>query len=151
MSDEKLLAVKGDDLTGFNAKERLVIELADAMVAAPSNISDDLYARLSKDFSEEQLMELELLPENVKGRTFHRGRGCDHCNNTGYRGRMGIYELMTFDDEVREMIMAHASTNLLRDAAKKRGMRTLRSSGLLAIFEGMTSIEEVVKQTIVED
>ncbi len=101
--------------------------------------------------TEEQLMELELLPEDVKGRTFFRGRGCDHCNNTGYRGRLGIYEIMTFDDEMRDMVMANASTNLLRDAAKKRGMRTLRQSGLIGIYEGLTTIEEVVKQTITED
>jgi type IV pilus assembly protein PilB len=101
--------------------------------------------------TEEQLMELELLPDDVKGRTFVRGRGCDHCNNTGYRGRMGLYEIMTFDDEIRDMIMANASTNLLRDAARKRGMRTLRQSGLMSIFEGLTTIEEVVKQTILED
>ena len=101
--------------------------------------------------TEEQLMELELLPEDVKGRVFFRGRGCDVCNNTGYRGRLGIYEIMVFDDEMREMIMAHASTNLLRNAARKRGMRTLRQSGLMSIFEGLTTIEEVVKQTIVEE
>ena len=101
--------------------------------------------------TEEQLMELELLPEDVRGRSFFRGRGCDHCNNTGYRGRLGIYEIMAFDDEIRDMVMANASTNLLRDAARKRGMRPLRQSGLLSIYEGLTTIEEVVKQTIVED
>ena len=101
--------------------------------------------------TEEQLMELELLPEDVKGKTFQRGRGCDFCNNTGYKGRLGIYEIMIFDDEIRDMVMAHASTNLLRDAAKKRGMRPLRTSGLIGIYEGVTTIEEVVKQTIVED
>jgi type IV pilus assembly protein PilB len=101
--------------------------------------------------TEEQLMELELLPEDVRGRAFFRGRGCDHCNNTGYRGRLGIYEIMAFDDEIRDMVMANASTNLLRDAARKRGMRTLRQSGLLSIYEGLTTIEEVVKQTIQED
>ena len=58
---------------------------------------------------------------------------------------------MILDDEMREMIMNHASTNILRNAAKKRGMRTLRQSGLLGIFEGLTTIEEVVKQTIVEE
>jgi type IV pilus assembly protein PilB len=101
--------------------------------------------------TEEQLMELELLPEDVKGKVFYRGRGCNNCNNTGYRGRLGIYEIMTFDDEIREMIMQNASTNLLRNAARKRGMRTLRAAGLMSIFEGLTTIEEVVKQTIVED
>ncbi len=101
--------------------------------------------------SEEHLMELELLPEDVKGRTFFKGRGCDLCNNTGYKGRLGIYENMGMDDELRDLIMANASTNVLRTAAKKRGMRTLRQSGLLSIFEGLTTIEEVVKQTIVEE
>ncbi|HSQ24903.1 MAG TPA: hypothetical protein VLN44_10840 [Pyrinomonadaceae bacterium] len=70
MSDEKLLAVKGDDLTAFNAKERLVIELADAMAGAPANVSDDLYARLRQEFSEEQLMELsaQIAFENYRAR-----------------------------------------------------------------------------------
>jgi alkylhydroperoxidase family enzyme len=70
LSDEKLLAVKGDDLNAFNEKERLVIELADAMVTAPSNISDDLYARLLKKFSEDQLIELsaQIAFENLRAR-----------------------------------------------------------------------------------
>ena len=65
-----MLTVKGDDLTPFNAKERLVIELADAMVGAPANISDDLYARLSQEFSAEQLMELsaQIAFENYRAR-----------------------------------------------------------------------------------
>ncbi|MGC9261741.1 MAG: GspE/PulE family protein, partial [Phycisphaerae bacterium] len=101
--------------------------------------------------TEEQLMELELTPEDVRGKTFFRGRGCNNCNNTGYKGRLAICEIMTLDDEMREMIMANASTNLLRNAARKRGMRTLRESGLLGIYEGITTIEEVVKQTITEE
>ena len=70
LSDEQLLAVRGDDLTVFADAERLVIELADAMVAAPSNISDDLYARLRERFSEEQLLELsaQLAWENFRAR-----------------------------------------------------------------------------------
>lgn len=70
MRDEKLLAAKGDDLTIFDAKERLVIELSDAMVTAPSNISDDLYTRLLKEFSEEQLIELsaQIAFENFRAR-----------------------------------------------------------------------------------
>lgn len=70
MTDEKLLAVKGDDRAPFNAQERLVIGLADAMLAAPVNISDDLYARLLKEFSEEQLMELsaQIAFENYRAR-----------------------------------------------------------------------------------
>ncbi|NNM84330.1 MAG: type II secretion system ATPase GspE [Phycisphaerales bacterium] len=101
--------------------------------------------------TEEQIMELELMPEDIKGKSFFRGRGCGMCNNTGYKGRLAVCEIMILDDEMREMIMSHASTNLLRNAARKRGMRTLRQSGLIGIFEGLTTIEEVVKQTIVEE
>jgi type IV pilus assembly protein PilB len=101
--------------------------------------------------SEEQLMELELRPEDVEGRTFYYGKGCDQCNNTGYRGRQGIYEIMLLDDEMRDMIVNRASTQVLRHESKKRGMRTLRESGLMAIYDGVTTIEEVVKETIMEE
>jgi type IV pilus assembly protein PilB len=99
----------------------------------------------------EQLMELELKPEDVVGKTFYFGKGCENCNNTGYRGRMGIYEIMLLDDEMRDMIIKHASTQVIRAEARKRGMRTLRTCGLLAIYDGITTIEEVVRETIMED
>jgi type IV pilus assembly protein PilB len=101
--------------------------------------------------TEEMLMELDLRPDDVKGRVFMYGKGCDYCNNTGYRGRLGLFEIMVLNDELREHIMKHASTNVLRRAARKLGMRTLRETGLLAIYEGITTIEEVVKETIVEE
>ncbi len=100
--------------------------------------------------SESQLMELSLSPEDVRGKKFFYGRGCIRCNNTGYRGRTGLYEIMVFNDEIRELIMNHASTNVLRDAARKAGMRLLRDNGLAAIFDGKTTIDEVVKVTIME-
>jgi type IV pilus assembly protein PilB len=99
----------------------------------------------------EQLMELELRPEDVEGKIFYYGKGCENCNNTGYRGRMGIYEIMQLDDEMRDMIVKHASTQVLRAEAKKRGMRTLRMGGLVAIYDGITTIEEVVRETIMEE
>jgi type IV pilus assembly protein PilB len=99
----------------------------------------------------EQLMELGLRTEDVEGRTFYYGKGCDNCNNTGYKGRQGLYEIMTLDDAMRDMIVQHASTQILRVEAKKRGMRTLRECGLMAIYDGVTSIEEVVRETIVEE
>jgi type IV pilus assembly protein PilB len=99
----------------------------------------------------EQLMELELKPEDVQGRQFYYGKGCEACNNTGYKGRQGIYEIMLLDDEMRDMIIKHASTQILRHESKKRGMRTLRQSGLMAIYDGVTSIEEVVRETIMEE
>jgi len=101
--------------------------------------------------TEEMLMELDLRPEDVEGRTLFAGKGCDHCNNTGYRGRTAIFEFMIMDDHLRELVMQHASTNILRTEARKRGMRTLRESGLLAIYDGITTIEEVVRETIVEE
>ncbi|MCZ2401011.1 MAG: Flp pilus assembly complex ATPase component TadA [Phycisphaerae bacterium] len=101
--------------------------------------------------TEQQLMELGLLPEDVAGRVFYYGAGCDYCNNTGYRGRLGIFELMVMDDELRELIMNQGSTAVLRNASRKRGMRTLRESGLLAIYDGVTTIEEVVRETLAEE
>lgn len=101
--------------------------------------------------TEEQLLELDLRPETVKGKKFYYGRGCDRCNNTGYRGRLGIFEIMTFTDEMRELVMNHGSTNVLRNAARKNGMKMLREKGLNAIYDGLTTIEEVVKETVTEE
>ena len=101
--------------------------------------------------TEEQLMELQLRQEDVANRTFYRGRGCEACNRTGYRGRLAIFEIMTFDDEIREMVIGQVSTAVLRTECRRRGMRTLRESGLMAIYDGRTTIDEVVRETIVEE
>ncbi|MBE3123772.1 MAG: type II/IV secretion system protein, partial [Planctomycetes bacterium] len=100
--------------------------------------------------SEDMLWELDLTPEEVRGRTFYFGKGCDRCNNTGYKGRTGIFEIMAMDDSLRDLILAGASTNVVRDEARKRGMRTLRDSGLMSIYDGVTTIEEVVRATVTE-
>jgi type IV pilus assembly protein PilB len=100
--------------------------------------------------TESQLMELGLTPDDIKGKKFYYGAGCNRCNNTGYRGRTGLFEIMTFNDEVRELIMNHASTNVLRTAAQKAGMKLLRDAGLSALYDGLTTIDEVVKETIAE-
>jgi type IV pilus assembly protein PilB len=101
--------------------------------------------------TEEQLMELELRLDDVRDRKFYFGKGCEACNNTGYRGRQGIYEMMYLDDDMRDMIIKHASTQVLRAESRKRGMRTLRQSGLMAIYDGVSTIEEVVRETITEE
>jgi len=101
--------------------------------------------------SEAQLMELQLMPEDVKGKTFYYGRGCSKCNGTGYRGRIGIFEIMVFNDEIRDLIMHQASTNVLRSAGQKAGMRLLRDNGLTAIYNGITTIDEIAKETMMED
>ncbi len=101
--------------------------------------------------AEEQLMELGLRLEDVEGRIFYYGKGCENCNNTGYKGRQGLYEIMVLDDAMRDLVVQHASTQQIRLECKKRGMRTLRESGLMAIYDGVTTIEEVVRETIVEE
>ena len=101
--------------------------------------------------NEEQLMELNLRSADVEGRKFARGRGCDHCLRSGYKGRMALFEIMTMDDELRDLVIKQASTRVLRTEARKRGMRTLRESGLLAIYDGQTTIDEVVRETMTED
>jgi type IV pilus assembly protein PilB len=77
-----------------------------------------------------------------------RGRGCERCSNTGYKGRVGLYEVLEIDDELREMILSGASAFELRQKAITNGMMTLRMSGLQKIRDGMTSIEEVVRETV---
>ena len=101
--------------------------------------------------TEEMLMELGLRPEDVEGRTFYQGRGCDNCMNSGYRGRMAIFEVMLLNDDLRDLIMKQVSTNVLRAEARRMGMRTLREVGLLSIYDGVTTIDEVVRATIMEE
>jgi len=101
--------------------------------------------------SETQLMEVGIDPETVGQQVFYYGKGCEYCNNTGYKGRLAIFEIMVMDDEVNELVMSHASAAVLRVEARKRGMRTLRESGLLAIYDGVSSIEEVVRETHADD
>ena len=98
--------------------------------------------------TEEMLMELDMRPEDVGEKRFFYGKGCGNCNNTGYRGRTGIYEIMTFNDELRDLVMNHASTAVLREAARRAGMKTLRENGLKAIFDGLTTLDEVARETI---
>lgn len=101
--------------------------------------------------AEEHLMELNLRISDVQGRKLFRGRGCDACTKSGYKGRMALFEIMTMDDELRELVMQQASTAVLQTESRKRGMRTLRESGLLALYEGQTTIDEVVRETILMD
>ncbi|MBL7106568.1 MAG: Flp pilus assembly complex ATPase component TadA [Phycisphaerae bacterium] len=98
--------------------------------------------------TESQLMEIGLTFDDVKGKEFYYGKGCSKCNKTGYKGRTALFEIMVFNDEMRELIMNNASTNVLRTAAQKNGMILLRENGLKAMYDGLTTIDEVVKETI---
>jgi type IV pilus assembly protein PilB len=77
-----------------------------------------------------------------------KGRGCDKCGSTGYKGRVGLVEVMAMNDELREMILSGSSAIELRRKAITSGMITLRRSGLVKIKEGITTIEEVVRETV---
>ena len=93
------------------------------------------------------LIEIGFTPEEAKAIQIFEPKGCDKCSNTGYKGRVGLFEVMEIDDEIREMIMIGASTSELRQKAKEKGMMTLRQSGLEKIKQGITSIEEVLRET----
>ena len=96
------------------------------------------------------LADLELNSDEALEKKFYRGKGCDKCNNTGYKGRLGLFELMIVNDEMRDLIMRNASTEDLREAARKAGMVTLREAGMDGIFAGHTTAEEVIRETILE-
>ncbi|HVU86631.1 MAG TPA: ATPase, T2SS/T4P/T4SS family [Pirellulales bacterium] len=100
--------------------------------------------------SSEMLAELQLSHSDVAGKKFYRGKGCENCNNTGYKGRVGLFELMVMNEDLREMVLRNASTDDLRDKARSYGMITLRDAGLTQCYAGTTTIEEVVRETIVE-
>lgn len=97
--------------------------------------------------SAELLGQLSLARENVGNRQFFYGRGCPVCSQSGYKGRMGIYEWLRMSEGVRDLVTQRAPTLAIRAKAIEQGMRTLRDDGLRAIFDGHTSIEEVIKYT----
>ncbi|MFL6596030.1 MAG: GspE/PulE family protein [Chthoniobacterales bacterium] len=97
--------------------------------------------------NESLLDQLGLSRRDIGDRNFYYGKGCDTCNNTGYKGRKGIYELLKMSDPIRELINARAPTVVLKQKAIELGMVTLRQDGLRSIFEGDTTIEEVLKYT----
>jgi type IV pilus assembly protein PilB len=100
--------------------------------------------------SEDMLLDLRLTREDIKGKTFFRGAGCELCNNTGYKGRVGLFELMVMNDSLRDMVIRNASTDELREAARGFGMVTLRDAGLDAVYHGITTLDEVIRETILE-
>ena len=97
--------------------------------------------------TEQQLSLLGLSPHDLGDKIFHYGRGCSTCNDTGYKGRKGIYELLVVSDAIRNLINERAPTVVLRQKAVELGMVTLREDGLRGIFDGDTTIDEVVKYT----
>ena len=103
--------------------------------------------RASCDPGRSMLDEIELSRQDLGSRKFYYGKGCEACNQTGYKGRKGIYELMRITDPLRELINEHAPTVVLKQKAIELGMITLRQDGLRSVFDGDTTFEEVLKYT----
>lgn len=126
------------------------------LVATSVNIiqAQRLIRRICKDCKEEVqvpvegFVEIGFSPEEAKEMKAYKGKGCNTCNGTGYKGRVGLYEVMEVTDELRELIIIGASAIELRKKAVELGMITLRGSGLYKLREGITTIEEVVKETV---
>jgi type IV pilus assembly protein PilB len=110
--------------------------------------------RICKDCAEivevpqQTLIEEGFTPEEVKTVKITKGKGCSTCNNTGYKGRAGLYEVMEVDDEIKELVLVGASAVELKKKAIERGMITLRRSGLIKVAAGVTTLEEVARETI---
>ncbi|MGZ3605822.1 MAG: type IV-A pilus assembly ATPase PilB [Thermodesulfobacteriota bacterium] len=94
------------------------------------------------------LIDLGIPPDEVKSFPVYKGKGCPICNNTGYKGRVGLYEVMPMKEEVRELVLSRASTTEIKKEAMRLGMKTLRQSGIMKIKDGVTTIEEVLRSTI---
>jgi type IV pilus assembly protein PilB len=104
--------------------------------------------RAAVELPPQALIDIGFTPEDAKDVTVYKGKGCTTCNNTGYKGRVGLYEVMECSDEVRQLVLEGASAIELKRAAIDDGMVTLRVSGLHKIRDGMTTIEEVVRETV---
>ena len=100
--------------------------------------------------SPDLLADLGLTDKDIEGKHFYQGTGCEKCNNTGYKGRTAIHEFMIMNEELRDLIIRNASSAEVRDAAERNGMFTLRKAGLTKVFDGITTVEEVVRETVLD-
>jgi type IV pilus assembly protein PilB len=103
--------------------------------------------RVPYEPSESILSQLGLSPHEIGDKHFYTGRGCEDCNSSGYRGRRGLYELLDMSDPLRDLICERAPTVVIKQKAIELGMLTLREDGLRNIYDGNTTIEEVLKYT----
>jgi type IV pilus assembly protein PilB len=116
-------------------------------------ISQRLVKKICPDCKEEYtpdndiLRELKLLDHDLQDKHFYIGEGCSSCNRTGYKGRMSILEIMSVNEEMCSHIIKQSSTETIREIARNNGMRTLLESGLDAVYDGLTTLEEVARET----
>jgi type IV pilus assembly protein PilB len=106
------------------------------------------HCKVEEPIAPQALEQIGYSPEDAKVVKPHKGNGCDRCNNTGYKGRVGLYEVMEIGNELRELILVGASALELRRKAVEEGMLTLRASGLEKVKAGVTTIEEVLRETV---
>jgi type IV pilus assembly protein PilB len=97
---------------------------------------------------EKALLDIGFTPDEVKSVQVWKAEGCDYCNNTGYKGRIALYEVMPVDDAIRELILVRAQSREIKKTAIEKGMITLRRSGLIKIKNGVTSVEEVLRESV---
>lgn len=100
--------------------------------------------------SSAMLEDLGMKKEDIKGKKFFKGTGCDNCNNTGYKGRIALFELMILTDKLRDMVIENASTDELREEARRGGMVPLREFGIGVAADGVTTLDEVIRETVEE-
>lgn len=93
------------------------------------------------------LQQMNLSQQDVEERSFYYGEGCSHCNQTGYRGRRGIYEYLRVHDAIRGLISERRPTIVIRDKAIELGMQTLREDGVRCVLDGQTTVEEILRYT----
>ena len=91
---------------------------------------------------------LKVIGDGVRNVTLYRGKGCRACNSTGYKGRLGIYEVLTVNEEIRTLVTENATADKIRHAATKSGMKTLRQNGIQKALAGLTTMEEVLRVTV---
>jgi type IV pilus assembly protein PilB len=98
--------------------------------------------------SQQMLLNLGVSPDELHGFTCYKGSGCPRCNQTGYKGRVALYEVLPVRDEIRELILQGGSAGEIKKGAIQLGMKTLRQAALQKLREGITTVEEVLKTTV---
>jgi general secretion pathway protein E/type IV pilus assembly protein PilB len=98
--------------------------------------------------TEQEMRALGLDASNTQSANFLKGKGCQNCSNTGYRGRFGIFEVFVVDDDARKLIYEKVSSSVLRVRAREMGMRTLREDGWMKVLAGLTTPDEVIRATV---
>ncbi len=129
-------------LEAFNVASAINLIVAQRLIRRICSDCKEEYS-----YSDDELVSLGVGRKELEGIAFHKGTGCDTCDGSGYRGRAGLYEVMTVSPELRRMILSGASTAELQKTAIEEGMLTLRMDGLMKVRKGVTTLEEVIKET----